>query len=62
MLIQAANSNSIQMMQASIDELKEQITRLQEKSTPKKSNEIFLVKMKDSDERETFYDYQLASP
>lgn len=30
MLIQAANSSSIQMMQASIDELKEQITRLQE--------------------------------
>ncbi|ECF6067659.1 hypothetical protein FNO09_24305 [Salmonella enterica subsp. diarizonae] len=36
MLIQAANSSSIQMMQASIDELKEQITRLKEEKHPKK--------------------------
>lgn len=36
MLIQAANSSSIQMMQASIDELKAQITRLQEEKHPKK--------------------------
>ncbi|EFT1982731.1 hypothetical protein HVH41_000496 [Salmonella enterica] len=44
MLIQAANSNSIQMMQASIDELKEQITRLQEEKHPKKeAMKSFLV-------------------
>lgn len=36
MLIQAANSSSIQMMQASIDELKEQITRLREEKHPEK--------------------------
>lgn len=35
-LTQAANSSSIQMMQASIDELKEQITRLKEEKHPKK--------------------------
>ncbi|EDV2802714.1 hypothetical protein CSN22_004387 [Salmonella enterica subsp. diarizonae] len=35
MLIQAANSSSIQMMQASIDELKEQITRLKEEKHSK---------------------------
>ncbi|EOX8581827.1 hypothetical protein [Salmonella enterica] len=44
MLIQAANSSSIQMMQASIDELKEQITRLQEEKHPKKeAMKSFLV-------------------
>lgn len=35
-LTQAVNSSSIQMMQASIDELKEQITRLREEKHPKK--------------------------
>ncbi|HGG6232268.1 TPA: hypothetical protein ACJG6B_004401 [Salmonella enterica subsp. enterica serovar Enteritidis] len=35
-LTQAAHSSSIQMMQASIDELKAQITRLQEEKHPKK--------------------------
>lgn len=36
MLIQAANSSSIQMMQTNIDELKEQITRLREEKHPEK--------------------------
>ncbi|EAQ6103112.1 hypothetical protein BB12_15790 [Salmonella enterica subsp. diarizonae] len=36
MLTQAAHSSSIQMMQASIDELKEQITRFQEEPPLKK--------------------------
>lgn len=43
-LTQAAHSSSIQMMQASIDELKEQITRLQEEKHPKKeAMKSFLV-------------------
>ncbi|HHQ8368314.1 TPA: hypothetical protein ACSUN1_004855 [Salmonella enterica subsp. diarizonae] len=43
-LTQAANSSSIQMMQASIDELKEQITRLKEEKHPKKeAMKSFLV-------------------
>lgn len=45
MLIQAANSSSIQMMQASIDELKEQITRLQEeKHSEKEAIKPFEIK------------------
>ncbi len=45
MLIQAANSSSIQMMQASIDELKEQITRLrEEKHLEKEAIKPFEIK------------------
>lgn len=47
MLIQAANSSSIQMMQASIDELKEQITRLREEKRPEKTEAQKLDELKD---------------
>ncbi|EIZ2107402.1 hypothetical protein MOQ95_001941 [Salmonella enterica] len=46
-LIQAANSSSIQMMQASIDELKEQITRLREEKRPEKTEAQKLDELKD---------------
>ncbi|EAB9445638.1 hypothetical protein CSU32_15305 [Salmonella enterica subsp. diarizonae] len=46
-LTQAAHSSSIQMMQASIDELKEQITRLREEKRPEKTEAQKLDELKD---------------